>query len=126
MRFHIAPSTTFAGFEEADHLLQVMKEALKVLGCVTKRFGINFSYTHAPIGGAGYDTHGEHFPKSTLEVCEAADAILFGSIGGPVEEQAPSPALASHISCLPSDPSPSKSCNTVTLWRGNLLPALAT
>ena len=34
-----------------------------------------------------YDAHGVHFPDATREVCAASDAILFGSIGGPVEEQ---------------------------------------
>jgi 3-isopropylmalate dehydrogenase len=46
-----------------------------------------FNYTEALIGGAAYEAHQNHFPTSTLEVCQAADAILFGSIGGPVDAQ---------------------------------------
>ena len=35
-------------------------------------------------GGAAYDVHNEHFPEATHKVCQSADAILFGSVGGPV------------------------------------------
>ena len=35
--------------------------------------------------GAGYDKHGSHLPQETLDICEKADSILFGSVGGPVE-----------------------------------------
>jgi len=38
-------------------------------------------------GGAAYDVHGVHLPKETLKTCENSDAILFGSVGGPVNEQ---------------------------------------
>ena len=30
---------------------------------------------------------GEHLPSDTVELCRSADAILFGSVGGPVAEQ---------------------------------------
>src|SRR5690606_35652071 len=33
--------------------------------------------------GAAYDLHGDPLPESTLDKARAADAILFGSIGGP-------------------------------------------
>lgn len=67
---------------------EVMPEAIKVLARCTELFPTcQFEYEEAVIGGAGYDAHGEHFPAATREVCERADAILFGSIGGPVEEQ---------------------------------------
>ena len=68
---------------------EVMSEAIKVLDAATEVFGASakLSYEHSPIGGAAYEAHGEHFPAATKAVCERSDAILFGSIGGPVEQQ---------------------------------------
>ena len=43
--------------------------------------------THARPHVRRYDAHGVHFPDATKDICAASDAILFGSIGGPVEEQ---------------------------------------
>jgi 3-isopropylmalate dehydrogenase len=64
-----------------------MAEALKVLGCAGERFGFRLDFAHALVGGAAFEAHGEHFPDSTRATCAAADAILFGSVGGPVDEQ---------------------------------------
>jgi len=67
---------------------EVMDEAIKVLGRTSELFpSVQLTYEHALIGGAAYDAHGVHFPDATRDVCAASDAILFGSIGGPVEEQ---------------------------------------
>jgi len=67
---------------------EVMAEALKVLARTSELFPqVQLNYEHALIGGAAYDAHGVHFPDATRDVCAASDAILFGSIGGPVEEQ---------------------------------------
>ncbi len=61
---------------------EIMKEAIKVLNAVEK-----FNFTEALIGGAAYDKFQNHFPKETADLCEKSDAILFGSVGGPIEEQ---------------------------------------
>lgn len=66
---------------------EVMTEALRVLDTVAKKFGHTFEYRYALVGGAAFDIHKEHFPQVTKEICEASDAILFGSVGGPVNEQ---------------------------------------
>lgn len=66
---------------------EVMDEAIKVLEHAGPLFGQSFEFDHAHVGGAAYDAHGEHFPESTRQTCEASDAILFGSVGGPVDEQ---------------------------------------
>mmetsp|Transcript_25661 Transcript_25661/g.86039 ORF Transcript_25661/g.86039 Transcript_25661/m.86039 type:complete len:385 (+) Transcript_25661:87-1241(+) len=65
---------------------EVMAEALKVLRAVEDVSGARFDTSTHLIGGAAYDAHGVHFPDATREACAASDAILFGSIGGPVEE----------------------------------------
>lgn len=66
---------------------EVMEQCLKVLGVVEKRFHHRFHYHKAPIGGEAYDKTGKHCPLSTLEIAEKSDAILFGSVGGPVAQQ---------------------------------------
>ena len=68
---------------------EVMETALEILRQAgeTHDFGIETS-TH-DVGGAGIDNHGEALPESTLEACRTADAILFGSVGGPKWENLP-------------------------------------
>ena len=65
---------------------EITGEARRVLEAVGKRFGHEFRFTEALAGGAAYDAHGEHLPKSTLDTCEASDAILKGPFGGPRDE----------------------------------------
>ena len=45
--------------------------------------GAGFEITEGLIGGAAYDAEGTPFPNTTVEKAEAADAILFGAVGGP-------------------------------------------
>lgn len=72
---------------------EVMAEALKVLGKVAEMYGHTFSFPEHKVGGAAWaacEAAGEtptHLPASTLQACTEADAILFGSVGGPVDKQ---------------------------------------
>jgi 3-isopropylmalate dehydrogenase len=67
---------------------EVMSVARKVLDRTTELYPeLKIEYEEALIGGAAFDEFGVHFPDSTREVCQRSDGILFGSIGGPVEEQ---------------------------------------
>jgi 3-isopropylmalate dehydrogenase len=68
---------------------EVMAEALKVLDVVEKKFAVEFERTIANVGGAGIDNEGKALPQSTIDICKAADAILFGSVGGPKWESLP-------------------------------------
>ena len=65
---------------------EVMHSALEVLKKVASLYGHAFEFTPALVGGAAFEAHGSHFPDQTRRICEAADAILFGSVGGPVNE----------------------------------------
>ena len=67
---------------------EVCAEAVKVITSVGDAFGHSFSFVEAPVGGAAWDVTGKHLPDSTLEVARASDAVLFGSVGGPVGAQA--------------------------------------
>ena len=66
-----------------------MHEALRVLSAVEQKYGFSTQRVERPVGGAGIDAFGKALPAETLAACEAADAILFGSVGGPKWEKLP-------------------------------------
>jgi 3-isopropylmalate dehydrogenase len=68
---------------------EVMAEARKVLARVSEKFGPQFEFTEQLVGGAAIDAKGKALPADTLAACEASDAILFGSVGGPKWEKLP-------------------------------------
>jgi len=68
---------------------EVMNESLRVLDAVEAAFGFTTERTDKLVGGAAIDATGHPLPPETLEACEAADAILFGSVGGPKWESLP-------------------------------------
>jgi 3-isopropylmalate dehydrogenase len=65
---------------------EVMREAIKVLRVVEKKFSLEFLITEAPVGWAGIDAAGKALPDATLESCRKSDAILFGSVGLPARD----------------------------------------
>ena len=68
---------------------EVMREAVKVLKIVEKKFGHTFELIESEVGGAALDKYNEPLPQKTLEICEQSDAILFGSFGGPKWDNLP-------------------------------------
>ncbi|MGA2053117.1 MAG: 3-isopropylmalate dehydrogenase [Opitutales bacterium] len=68
---------------------EVMKVTLDVLHQVAAKAGWTLDYSHHDVGGIAIDNHGTPLPPSTLDACRAADAILFGSVGGPKWEKLP-------------------------------------
>jgi 3-isopropylmalate dehydrogenase len=80
---------------------EVMSEALRVLGHVARQEGLELRPTAADVGGAGIDNHGKALPDYTLRICEASDAILFGSVGGPKWEKLPPKEQPERAALLP-------------------------
>ncbi|HEO64428.1 MAG TPA: 3-isopropylmalate dehydrogenase, partial [Spirochaetes bacterium] len=68
---------------------EVMKEALKVLSVIEKKYQVTFEKIEADVGGIAIDNHGKALPDSTIKTCRESDAILFGSVGGPKWESLP-------------------------------------
>ena len=62
---------------------EIVAEAMKVLGTVGKKYGLEFAFTEALIGGAAIDATGGPLPEATVAACKAADAVLLGAVGGP-------------------------------------------
>src|SRR5271169_2151455 len=62
---------------------EVTAEAVRALHRVAARFGHSFEFEPALLGGAAIDATGEALPAATLALCQRADAILLGAVGGP-------------------------------------------
>lgn len=45
--------------------------------------GLDIEYQYAPLGGAAYDEYHHPYPPYTQKICQNADAILLGAVGGP-------------------------------------------
>ena len=80
---------------------EVMEVALEVLEKVLVQAGYSMKATPADVGGCAIDRHGMALPPATLATCEAADAILFGSVGGPKWESLPPAEQPERAALLP-------------------------
>lgn len=80
---------------------EVMAEARRVLDAASVRFGLALDYREFPVGGAAIDACGSALPAATLSGCESADAILFGSVGGPKWEHLPPNDQPERAALLP-------------------------
>ena len=80
---------------------EVMAEARRVLGAVEAKFALKFALTEARVGGIAIDMDGAALPAETLRVCGEAEAILFGSVGGPKWESLPPPQQPERAALLP-------------------------
>ena len=80
---------------------EVMAEGLRVLEAAAKKFAIGLNFYHKLVGGAAIDEQGSALPQETLKACEEADAILFGSVGGPKWESLPANEQPERAALLP-------------------------
>ena len=65
---------------------EVMDQAIRVLEACVFGQEIKIELMRGLIGGAAYEKTEQHFPVQTKELCDRADAILFGSVGGPIAD----------------------------------------
>ncbi len=68
---------------------EVVKQALKTLKSIEKKFNHTFEFKEALIGAAAIDAVGNPYPDTTHELCLNSDAILFGAIGHPKYDNDP-------------------------------------
>lgn len=68
---------------------EISKEGVKVLDAIARKFNHEFNYTEALCGAAAIDAVGDPFPEATYEVCKAADAVFFASVGHPKYDNDP-------------------------------------
>ena len=62
---------------------EVMTEALRVLDWLADHRGLDLVREEALVGGAAIDAEGAAISPDTVARAKAADAVLFGSVGGP-------------------------------------------
>ncbi len=62
---------------------EIIAQAVKVLQAVAVQYGHTFHFDERRLGGASIDEFGVPLTEETLAACNAADAVLMGSVGGP-------------------------------------------
>ncbi len=62
---------------------EILAEGVKVLKAAAEKFGIEFVFDTALIGGAAIDGAGDPLPEETVRKCRSADAVFLAAVGGP-------------------------------------------
>jgi 3-isopropylmalate dehydrogenase len=68
---------------------EVMGEVARLIAWMNAHGMGRFETEEALVGGAAYDAHGVAITDDTMAKAKAADAILFGAVGGPKWDKAP-------------------------------------
>lgn len=63
--------------------VEVTAASIQVLNKIASKYGHEFSFEDALIGGIAIDKTGTALPDETLRIAEQSDAILLGAVGGP-------------------------------------------
>lgn len=70
---------------------EVTRQARIALEAIARKYGHDFRFVRAAIGGDAIDSFGVPLPDATLDLCRNADAIMLGAVGGPKWEEMPVP-----------------------------------
>jgi 3-isopropylmalate dehydrogenase len=62
---------------------EVTSQAVAVLEKVASKYGHDFTFNEALMGGIAIDKTGNPIPDETIRIAEQSDAILLGAVGGP-------------------------------------------
>ncbi len=62
---------------------EILAQGINVLKAVGKKFGHEFLFSEALLGGAAIDATGEPLPAETVRACREADAVFLAAVGGP-------------------------------------------
>jgi len=63
---------------------EIIREAMKVLDAVGRKYGHSFSYTQVLMGGVSIDATGVPLTDEALMTAKNSDAVLLGAVGGNV------------------------------------------
>ena len=66
---------------------EVMREARRVIDWLERKRGLQFEIEDDLVGGAAIDARGTPLSDSTVALAKAADAVLFGAVGGPAYDK---------------------------------------
>ncbi len=62
---------------------EVMRQVYRVIDWFDRHRIASFELSEGLVGGAAYDAHGTPLTNETMQAAQAADAVLFGAVGGP-------------------------------------------
>jgi 3-isopropylmalate dehydrogenase len=62
---------------------EVLDEAIKTVKAIAAKYGHEFSFRDALIGGAAIDATGSPLPDDTVEKCSNCDGVLLAAVGDP-------------------------------------------
>jgi 3-isopropylmalate dehydrogenase len=68
---------------------EVMAEVKKIVGWMGKQGIAKFETDQGLVGGSAYDAHGKAVSDADMDKAQAADAVLFGAVGGPKWDKVP-------------------------------------
>ncbi|MEO5759487.1 MAG: isocitrate/isopropylmalate family dehydrogenase, partial [Mesorhizobium sp.] len=68
---------------------EAMAEVKKLIGAMNDKLGSGFVTDEGLVGGCAYDAHGAAISDADMEKAMAADAVLFGAVGGPKWDAVP-------------------------------------
>jgi 3-isopropylmalate dehydrogenase len=71
---------------------EVTAQGVKALDAVGRSFGHRFNLEYGDVGGISIDKHGTPLLPEVQELAGAADAVLFGAVGGPKWDDPAAPA----------------------------------
>lgn len=68
---------------------EVVGEVKRLIGWFNERGLAAFEIEEGLVGGAAYDAHGEAISEADMALAQAADAVIFGAVGGPKWDAVP-------------------------------------
>ena len=68
---------------------EAMAEVRKIIAYMNAELGAGFTTDEGLVGGSAYDAHGVAISEGDMEKALAADAVLFGAVGGPKWDAVP-------------------------------------
>ncbi|WP_411036265.1 3-isopropylmalate dehydrogenase [Shinella sp. BYT-45] len=68
---------------------EAMAEVRKIIAYMNAELGAGFETDEGLVGGSAYDAHGAAISEGDMEKALAADAVLFGAVGGPKWDAVP-------------------------------------
>ncbi len=68
---------------------EAMAEVRKIIAYMNAELGAGFTTDEGLVGGSAYDAHGAAISEGDMEKALAADAVLFGAVGGPKWDAVP-------------------------------------
>ena len=68
---------------------EAMAEVRKIIAYMNAELGAGFVTDEGLVGGSAYDAHGQAISEADMKKALAADAVLFGAVGGPKWDAVP-------------------------------------